>query len=314
MDPDTAAELRAIRQEFRPAPDVQSRHMRWSQAQGDYVETDGPTWAQATRAESRPLPAAPAGQAAMPDTGTYMRQHNLTRRPYGGSRNHRDASYWTLRSGCPFPSYSENPEKAFPPRMWSVPGFKEPCEEIRAPRIRLGPDELPPKQPMFTAVHRHHQALVREERQAKGAPPRIQCLNLGYQNLGDKYQVENLAAFMKMNRGATKLALSDNHLTDMRACDLPLVQELVLAKDMCSELFLARNSIPSFLMLPSLPACTKLSLAENRVSDTKGLTPERFPNLTSLVLRGNPIAQDEAYRARVPACKLPKLALLDGSP
>eukprot|EP00997_Jenningsia_sp_PLL12_P011149 NODE_864_length_1403_cov_113.293205_g719_i0.p1 GENE.NODE_864_length_1403_cov_113.293205_g719_i0~~NODE_864_length_1403_cov_113.293205_g719_i0.p1 ORF type:complete len:207 (-),score=55.65 NODE_864_length_1403_cov_113.293205_g719_i0:103-723(-) len=195
----------------------------------------------------------------------------------------------------PFPSYHSNPVKHFPARVTCIEGARDPCEELRAPRIRLAPEELRQRRHFLMAVQRKADEIV--------TPVRLRTLNLSYQNLGEEYQYDQLLAFLKINKGCTVLALTDNFLTDLHDFDMPYLEEL----------FLARNNILSFRDIPSIPTLRRLSLQENFVTNLEGLTAEKFPNLVRLSLKWNPVAEGASYRDSVSKA-LPRLQELDGRP
>eukprot|EP00668_Euglena_longa_P000269 GGOE01000362.1.p1 GENE.GGOE01000362.1~~GGOE01000362.1.p1 ORF type:complete len:379 (-),score=68.72 GGOE01000362.1:217-1353(-) len=207
---------------------------------------------------------------------------------------HEEDHWWILRSGLPFPSYHSNPTRNFPARAVWMDGAQDLCEELRAPRIRLAPHELLERKYFLSAV----QQKAEEVKQ----PHRIESLNLSYQNLGEQYQYEQLLTFLRINAGVRVLSLTDNFLTDLQGVTLPFLEEL----------FLARNNIQSFTDLPSFPLLKRLSLEENFIVNASGLNPQRFPQLRTLTLKMNPIANDQGYRQRVKQAH-PALDRLDGS-
>lgn len=209
--------------------------------------------------------------------------------------NHAKPFYFTTQLGDPFPSYHENPEPHFPPRWTSIPDVKPPCENLTAPRIRLGPQELKE----FDVVMDKMRAAVALETHR----PQPKILNLSHQSLGDPYQLEALETFLDLNNSVEVLNLSNNEIENLTTISIPHVRKLYLSK----------NSIASFFALPSLPACEELYLAENFITSTAGLTETKFPNLRILNLFGNPLEQMGNYR-RLVLKAYPAIEQIDGVP
>eukprot|EP01006_Ploeotia_vitrea_P055897 TRINITY_DN68046_c6_g1_i1.p1 TRINITY_DN68046_c6_g1~~TRINITY_DN68046_c6_g1_i1.p1 ORF type:complete len:448 (-),score=52.83 TRINITY_DN68046_c6_g1_i1:234-1577(-) len=223
-------------------------------------------------------------------------EYNLYHQWYWYPENHPHQPRWyLLRSGLPFPSYHCNPTRNFPPRVTFIKGADDPCEEIRAPRIRLAPNELYERE--------HFLSALRKKGQETATPPRIKTLNLSYQLLGEEYQYEQLIAFLSVNKGCTTLALTDNFLTDLHGMEMPYLEEL----------FLARNNILSFKDIPAFTKLRRLSIEENFITNTDGLNPKKYPRLRQLTLRWNPIAEDRKYLIKIRKA-LPDLKILDGAP
>ena len=129
---------------------------------------------------------------------------------------HQDPRWWLLKSGMPYPSYHTNPTRNFPPRTVWIEGAQDPCEELRAPRIRLAPDELLERKYFLSAVQ--------QKAEEQPVPVKIRTLNLSYQNLGEEYQYEQMLSFLKINAGVACLALTDNFLTDLHGFHMPFLQ------------------------------------------------------------------------------------------
>eukprot|EP01064_Diplonema_japonicum_P031570 TRINITY_DN56_c1_g1_i1.p1 TRINITY_DN56_c1_g1~~TRINITY_DN56_c1_g1_i1.p1 ORF type:complete len:294 (+),score=59.15 TRINITY_DN56_c1_g1_i1:144-1025(+) len=226
---------------------------------------------------------------------TAYREHtyNLQRVPYKNSQFCNEDSYWLLRSGMPFPSYHANPTRDMPARWVDIEGVKPPVEDLRAPRIRLAPQELERRGKMIDVIR------IKAENDPRNAP--VEILNLGYQDLGDSYQLSQLAAFLTVNRSVKKVCLTDNNLLSL--IDVPLPS--------CKVLYLSRNQFITWDALPVMPSLQELYISYNFISNTNGLSLVKFPMLRKLVLEGNPLAEAPNYRSKVKkAC--PGLVWVDG--
>ncbi|XP_061490482.1 leucine-rich repeat-containing protein 23-like [Rhineura floridana] len=131
--------------------------------------------------------------------------------------------------------------------------------------------------------------------------PRLDSLNLSYQDLGDLYQIENCKRILRRLIRVERLWLVDNSLTDLSAIGLPR----------CKELKLSKNHFTSFSQLPKIPEIQHLSLDENNIETLQGLSTLRHTPLESLVLKRNPCEFHENYRQLV-FSNLPNLKMLDG--
>lgn len=187
--------------------------------------------------------------------------------------------YLRLRSGLPFPSYSENPDAAAIPRWMQIPGVALPCERLRAPRIRLAPGENVVRETILhdlqTKGKLEFSALDEEDR-------KYSALNLTGQNLGCAAQRQALLTMLAMNPYADTVNLSDNGLTDLSDVTLPLARHV----------FLANNALPSFASLPIMPHVETLCVSGNPIHKFDGLCAKRFPKLTKIMLDRCPVASD----------------------
>ncbi|XP_002735419.2 acidic leucine-rich nuclear phosphoprotein 32-related protein-like, partial [Saccoglossus kowalevskii] len=129
-------------------------------------------------------------------------------------------------------------------------------------------------------------------------------VNLSYQDLGHRYQLENFVRVLKRLIRVKRLNLADNTLTNLQSVSLPR----------CTHLTLCMNYFEHFKYLPKAPQLKILNLADNHIQTLDGLAVlrKRTP-LESLDLRGNPLVFTENYRYRV-FKTLPDLKELDGIP
>ncbi|XP_070560552.1 acidic leucine-rich nuclear phosphoprotein 32-related protein-like [Ptychodera flava] len=128
-------------------------------------------------------------------------------------------------------------------------------------------------------------------------------MNLSYQDLGHRYQKENLIRILKRLIRVERLDMADNSLTDIQAVTFPR----------CTHLTLCMNYINSFQKLPKCPQLKELNLACNHIETLDGLNVLRKTYLESLDLRRNPVVVTDNYRYRV-FQTLPNLKELDGIP
>ncbi|XP_022090076.1 uncharacterized protein LOC110978978 isoform X2 [Acanthaster planci] len=182
-------------------------------------------------------------------------------------------------------------------------------DELNNPRVRRGPEV---KDKIFYSIkdqqgrQLHHGKKGQEK---KDYEKRIEnwenslMVNLSYQELGHRYQVENFMRILRRLIRAEKIQLVNDDLEDLSKVSFPS----------CTVLNLNNNYFASFTKLPKTPNLRTLLLCDNSIKSLDGLQNLRKSRLEVLDLRRNPISFQECYRQSVFKV-LPDLRELDGIP
>ena len=126
--------------------------------------------------------------------------------------------------------------------------------------------------------------------------------NLGYQDLGEPYQLAEFKKLMHKVRNVQRLVLSHNKLRTLRGYAFPQLEELVLV----------HNDLRFVKELPTAPRLRVLNVAHNHFVSLSGLG-KRFPLLEHVTFRGCPVEADNPdYRDRVVNATSDRLVSIDG--
>ncbi|XP_077998059.1 uncharacterized protein LOC144451150 [Glandiceps talaboti] len=182
--------------------------------------------------------------------------------------------------------------------------------ELNCPRVRKCPEK---KEKVLYTVRDEEGSKIHHSRKGRDKIDYMNnfeswenCteLNLSYQDLGHRFQKENLVRILKKLIRVERLNLADNSLINIHAVSFPRLTHLTLCM----------NYIDHFKKLPKFPELLELNLADNHIDTLDGLSVlnKRVP-LESLDLRRNPVVFTTNYRYRV-FQTLPYLHELDGIP
>ncbi|XP_033642096.1 protein phosphatase 1 regulatory subunit 7-like [Asterias rubens] len=130
-----------------------------------------------------------------------------------------------------------------------------------------------------------------------------QAVNLSYQELADRYQMENFLRILKRLIRAKTIQLINDDIEDLSKVSFPA----------CSLLNLNNNYLKSFKKLPKCQNLKILNLSDNSIKTLDGLQSLQNSGLVTMDLRRNPVCFTEHYRQRVFQI-LPDLRELDGIP
>eukprot|EP00768_Dysnectes_brevis_P006030 gnl/Dysnectes_brevis/4602_a6260_749.p1 GENE.gnl/Dysnectes_brevis/4602_a6260_749~~gnl/Dysnectes_brevis/4602_a6260_749.p1 ORF type:complete len:275 (-),score=4.55 gnl/Dysnectes_brevis/4602_a6260_749:29-853(-) len=132
----------------------------------------------------------------------------------------------------------------------------------------------------------------------------LERLNLSYQDLGRRYQQDQLTAILvelSEYPTITELNLSHNDIKTLSGIDLPYIERL----------YLDGNSIQVSKHLPHFPSVTFLSLRDSSFHSLKGLSEAGLHNLRHIILEGSPLSTHPDLAERL-GLLLPHLETLDG--
>mmetsp|Transcript_60570 Transcript_60570/g.131447 ORF Transcript_60570/g.131447 Transcript_60570/m.131447 type:complete len:638 (+) Transcript_60570:2-1915(+) len=215
------------------------------------------------------------------------------------------------------------------PRWFDIPDVSAPPAPLVAPRIRLG-ELTQANQDRVAGLEMAQLAMDKKDRPKRLPPVRVtpaeaggdskqgpppgtdprwretETLDLSYQELGLTTNRGDLATTLREATNVRKLLLASNMLTSLRTAWLPLLVHLDLAN----------NQIASFNDLPKAPSLQTIDLSQNRITASVAAVKHmrRYKRLTSLCLRGNPVAFSPEYRALVRSHAPRSLTTLDEKP
>ena len=97
--------------------------------------------------------------------------------------------------------------------------------------------------------------------------------------------------------------LGDRQLT-LRGLHVPRVENLALTRDQHDTIDLGSNELVALDGFPSMPRLTSLLAPSNRIASLSPLLPDYLPNLTTLVLTDNSLAD---FASLAPVLRFPRL-------